>query len=138
MQDLGGLLPYGSPFDVGGQFVADVGYGMAAPGGRGTETPYAGLTQSRIGYRAMRYGQHWKASGSTSASRVPGRAIRRGRVACARRRGRPARRSAAFCSGARRRVIQNGGWRLRRCGSPDLPVSRHLTCGYWIPRPVRT
>lgn len=35
---------------------ADVGYGMTGPGGRGTGTPYAGLTQSGVGYRALRYG----------------------------------------------------------------------------------
>ena len=29
---------------------------MAGPDGRGTQTPYAGVTQSGIGYRAMRYG----------------------------------------------------------------------------------
>ena len=61
MQDMGGLIPYGAvPFDMGGQFAADVGYGMAGPGGRGTGTPYAGMTQSGMGYRAMRYGWRWR------------------------------------------------------------------------------
>ena len=32
---------------------------MAGPGGRGTGTPYAGMTQSGMGYRAMRYGWRW-------------------------------------------------------------------------------
>ncbi len=60
MQDMGGLIPYGAvPFDMGGQLAADVGYGMAGPGGRGTGTPYAGLTQSGVGYRALRYGWRW-------------------------------------------------------------------------------
>ena len=60
MQDMGGLMPHGAlPFDMGGQFAADVGYGMAGPGGRGTGTPYAGLTQSAVGYQAMRYGWRW-------------------------------------------------------------------------------
>ena len=60
MQDMGGLVPHGAlPFDMGGQFAADVGYGMAGPGGGGTGTPYAGLTQSGMGYRAMRYGWRW-------------------------------------------------------------------------------
>ena len=59
MQDMGGLTPYGTPFDMGGQFAADLGYGMAGPGGRGTGTPYAGVTQSGMGYRAMRYGWRW-------------------------------------------------------------------------------
>ena len=36
MQDMGGLVPHGAlAFDVSGQFAADVGYGMAGPGGRG-------------------------------------------------------------------------------------------------------
>ena len=60
MQDMSGLMPYGAPFDMGGQFAADVGYGMAGPGGRGTGTPYAGLTQSGKSYRAMRYGWRWE------------------------------------------------------------------------------
>jgi hypothetical protein len=61
MQDMGGLVPYGGvPFDMGGQFSADLGYGMAGPGGRGTGTPYAGLTKSGMGYRAMRYGWRWE------------------------------------------------------------------------------
>ena len=61
MQDMGGLIPYGAvPFDMGGQFAADLGYGMAGPGGRGTGTPYAGMTQSGMGYRAMRYGWRWR------------------------------------------------------------------------------
>ena len=38
---------------------ADLGYGMAGPGGRGTGTPYAGLSQSGMGYRALRYGWRW-------------------------------------------------------------------------------
>ena len=60
MQDMGGLVPHGAlPLDMGGQFAADVGYGMAGPGGRGTGTPYAGLTQSAVGYQAMRYGWRW-------------------------------------------------------------------------------
>ena len=60
MQDIGGLIPYGAaPFDMGGQLGADVGYGMADPGGRGTGTPYAGLSQSGMGYRALRYGWRW-------------------------------------------------------------------------------
>ena len=60
MQDLGGLAPYGAaPFDMGRQFAADVGYGMAGPGGRGTGTPYAGVTQSGMGYQVMRYGWRW-------------------------------------------------------------------------------
>ena len=55
MQDMGGLVPHGGlPFDMGGQFAADVGYGMSGPGGRGTRTPYGGLSQSAGGYRAMR------------------------------------------------------------------------------------
>ena len=60
MQDMGGLVPYGTPFDMGGQFAADLGYGMAGPGGRGTGTPYAGVTQSGIGYCAIRYGWRWE------------------------------------------------------------------------------
>ena len=32
---------------------------MARPGGRGTGKPYAGLTQSGVGYRAPRYGWRW-------------------------------------------------------------------------------
>ncbi len=60
MQDLGGLVPHGAlPFDMGGQLAAGVGYGMAGPGGRGTGTPHAGLTQSGVGYRALRYGWRW-------------------------------------------------------------------------------
>ena len=55
MQDLGRLVPYGSPFDMAGQFAAALGYGMPGPRGRGTGTPYAGVTQSGIGYRAMHY-----------------------------------------------------------------------------------
>ncbi len=61
MQYLGGLVPHHvMPFDRGGQFAADLGYGMAAPGGRGAGTPYAGLTQSGMGHRAMRYGYRWE------------------------------------------------------------------------------
>ena len=60
MQDMGGLVPYGAtPFDMGGQIAADIGYGMAGPGGRGTGTPYAGVMQSGAGYQAMRYGWRW-------------------------------------------------------------------------------
>ncbi|MCY4661847.1 MAG: hypothetical protein OXF93_18885, partial [Acidobacteria bacterium] len=60
MQDIGGLVPHGAlPFDMGGQLAADVGYGMSGPGGRGTGTPYAGLSQSGVGYRALRYGWRW-------------------------------------------------------------------------------
>ena len=61
MQDLGSLVPHGGmpPFDMGGQLTADIGYGMAGPSGRGTGTPYAGLTQSGVGYRALRYGWRW-------------------------------------------------------------------------------
>ena len=33
---------------------------MAGPGGRGTGTSYAGLTQSGMGYRAMHYGYRWE------------------------------------------------------------------------------
>ena len=32
---------------------------MSGPGGRGTGTPYAGLTQSGVGYRPPRYGWRW-------------------------------------------------------------------------------
>ena len=61
MQDMGGLVPYGAvPFDRGGQFAAELGYGMAGPGGRGAGTPYAGLTRSGMGHRAMRYGYRWE------------------------------------------------------------------------------
>ena len=61
MQDIGGLVPYGAmPFELGGQVTADVGYGMTGPGGRGAGTPYAGLTQSGMGHRAMRYGWRWE------------------------------------------------------------------------------
>ena len=61
MQDMGGLMPYGAmPFDMGGQLAADIGYGMTGPGGRGTGTPYAGLTRSGMGHRAMRYGWRWE------------------------------------------------------------------------------
>ena len=61
MQDMGGLVPYNSvPFDRGGQFAAELGYGMAGPGGRGAGTPYAGLTRSGMGHRAMRYGYRWE------------------------------------------------------------------------------
>ena len=60
MQDLGGLVRQGAlPFDLGGLLAADIGYGMAGPGGRGTGTPYAGLSQSGVGYRALRYGWRW-------------------------------------------------------------------------------
>ncbi len=60
MQDMGGLVPYDAvPFDMGGQPAVDIGYGIAGPGGRGTGTPYAGLTQSGMDYRAMRYGWRW-------------------------------------------------------------------------------
>ena len=49
MQDMGRLMPYGGmPLDMGGQFAADLGYGMAGPGGRGTGTPYAGVTQNGL------------------------------------------------------------------------------------------
>ena len=61
MQDVGALMPYGGvPFDTGGHFAADLGYGMAGLGGRGTGTPYAGLTQSGMGYRSTRYGYRWE------------------------------------------------------------------------------
>ena len=61
LQDMGGLVPYGGvPYDMGGQLAADLGYGMAGPGGRGAATPYAGLTQSPMGYRAVRYGWRWE------------------------------------------------------------------------------
>ena len=61
MRDMGGLAPHGAmPFDMGGQLAADIGYGMAAPGGRGTGTPYAGLTRSGMGHRAVRYGYRWE------------------------------------------------------------------------------
>jgi hypothetical protein len=61
MQDLGGLAPYsGVPFDLGGQFAAELGYGMTGPGGRGAGRPYAGLTQAGMGYRAVRYGYRWE------------------------------------------------------------------------------
>ena len=61
MQDMGGPVPYGAvPFELGDQVTADIGYGMTRPGGRGTGTPYAGLTQSGIGHRAMRYGWRWE------------------------------------------------------------------------------
>lgn len=42
------------PFDMGGQLASKVGYRMTGPGGRGAGTPYASLTQSGMGYRAMR------------------------------------------------------------------------------------
>ena len=32
---------------------------MSGPGGRGTGTPYAGLTQSGVDYRSLRYGWRW-------------------------------------------------------------------------------
>ena len=61
MQDMGGPVPYGAvPSELGDQVTADVGYGMTRPGGRGTGTPYAGLTQSGIGHRAMHYGWRWE------------------------------------------------------------------------------
>ena len=61
MQDMGGLIPYGGvPFDTGGQFAADLGYGLAGPGGRGTGTPYLGLLESGMGYRSLRYGYRWE------------------------------------------------------------------------------
>ena len=61
MRDLGGLAPYGgAPFDMGGHLSADVGYGMAGPGGRGAGTPYAGVTRSGTGHRAVRYGYRWE------------------------------------------------------------------------------
>ena len=60
MRDMGGLAPYGGvPFDTGGQLAGEIGYGMAGPGGRGAGTPYAGLTQSGMGHRALRYGWRW-------------------------------------------------------------------------------
>ena len=60
LQDMSGLAPFGTPFDLGGQFAADVGYGMAGPGDRGTGTPYAGVTRSGMGYQSMRYGWRWE------------------------------------------------------------------------------
>ena len=61
MQDMGGPVPYGAvPFELGDQVTANVGYGMTRPDGRGTGTPYAGLTQSDTGHRAMRYGWRWE------------------------------------------------------------------------------
>ena len=73
MQDMGELIPYGAvPFDMGGQFAADVGYGMAGPGGRGTGTPYAGMTQSGMGYRAMRYGWRWRVDVGVEGARQDG------------------------------------------------------------------
>ena len=42
MSAMGGLAPYGGRCrsTLGGQFAADVGYGMAGPGGRGAGTPW--------------------------------------------------------------------------------------------------
>ena len=60
-QDMGGLTPYGAaPFDIGGQLAAAVGYGTAGPWGRGAGRPYAGLTRSGTGRRAVRYGYRWE------------------------------------------------------------------------------
>ena len=60
-QDMGGLTPYGAaPFDMGGQLAAEVGYGTAGPWGRGAGRPYAGLTRSGAGHRAVRYGYRWE------------------------------------------------------------------------------
>ena len=60
-KDMGWFVPSGAiPFDMGGQFAADLGYGMAGPGGRGTGAPYACLTPSGMGYRATRYGWRWE------------------------------------------------------------------------------
>ena len=39
---------------------ADVGYGITGPGGRGSWTPYAGLTRSAAGHRTMRFSWRWK------------------------------------------------------------------------------
>lgn len=60
MQDMNGLAPYGVPFDMGPQYAAELGYRMVGPGGRDTGTPYTGVTQSGMGYRAMRYGWRWE------------------------------------------------------------------------------
>ena len=55
VQDMSRLVPYGAvPVDRGGQLAADVGYGTTGPSRRGTGTPYAGLTRSGAGHRAMR------------------------------------------------------------------------------------
>ena len=50
----------GDPVRHGRAVRRDLGYGMAGPGGRGTGTPYAGLTPSGMGYWATRYGWRWE------------------------------------------------------------------------------
>ncbi len=60
-RDMGGLTPYGAaPFDMGGQLAPEVGYGTAGPWGQGAGRPYAGLTRSGAGHRAVRYGYRWE------------------------------------------------------------------------------
>ena len=75
-QDMGWLVPsVAIPFDMGGQFAADLGYGMAGPGGRGTGTPYACLTPSGMATGQPATGGGGRsASSSTWGSRVAGMA----------------------------------------------------------------
>ena len=112
MQDMGVLMPYGGvPFDSGGQFAAALGYEMAGPDGRGTGTPYAGVTQSGMGYRATRYGWRWKVGQrfnlGVEGSRHGGDGgLMGGFVHPGERRQRPGHQgSAPFRPGARQRVV---------------------------------
>ena len=46
-------------FDPSGRLDAELGYGLAAFGGRGLVTPFAGLALSQAGERTWRTGARW-------------------------------------------------------------------------------
>ena len=56
--DAAGLAPDGT-FEAGSRLDAEAGYGLAAFGGRGRMTPFAGLALSETGGRELRAGARW-------------------------------------------------------------------------------
>ena len=57
IQHMGCFVPNATmPFNLGGAFVRNVGGGRTGPGGRGQGCGTPPATQSRMDYRAMRYG----------------------------------------------------------------------------------
>ena len=51
-----------------GRMDAEIGYGLAAPGGLGTVTPYAGLGLAGEDTRSWRMGAHWRLTPTASVS----------------------------------------------------------------------
>ena len=66
-RDVAGLAP-GDDFEATSRLETELGYGLSAPRGLGTVTPYTGLTLSAGAERTWRAGARWKISEATSLS----------------------------------------------------------------------